>query len=352
MKGIENFKVENIKLWKWDALELIKTVPDASVDVICIDPPYLYLKNQRLERVFNEELFFSECYRILKPNGFVIMFGRGSSFYRWNTMIDQIGFKFLEEIIWNKSQCSSPLLPLSRVHETISIHTKGKGKILKNKVPYLEMKGHDIDGVIQDIKRIKSILKNTKSLNAVLSYLENNERDVSDSWKANNLSISSEITKEDRSVSVIRSLRTGMNEKSIIDGDLRKHKNSATVQPCILINEDRSSAVVRIIDEGMNEKSIIKQVRDHYTSIHPTQKPVRLIERLLLTVLKPYTEGERHKVMDFFGGSFATVEAAINLGFDVEACEIDDIYFNDGKDRIIKKLGIIIPVTEFSNLDF
>ena len=31
------------------------------------------------------------------------MFGRGESFYRWNTILADLKFTFKEEIIWDKS---------------------------------------------------------------------------------------------------------------------------------------------------------------------------------------------------------------------------------------------------------
>ena len=123
----------SIQLFNCDNSELMAKMEDESVDVILTDPPYLYLKNQKLERPFDEQLFFSECKRVLTKDGFIVMFGRGTSFYRWNTILDDLGFNFKEEIIWNKGYCTSPLMPINRVHETVSIHCKGKGKILKNK---------------------------------------------------------------------------------------------------------------------------------------------------------------------------------------------------------------------------
>ncbi len=30
------------------------------------------------------------------------MFGRGESFYRWNTILSELKFTFKEEIVWNK----------------------------------------------------------------------------------------------------------------------------------------------------------------------------------------------------------------------------------------------------------
>ena len=102
--------MKNIQLYNEDNLELMKRLPNESIDVICIDPPYLYLKNQKLERPFDEQKFFSECKRLLTKNGFIVMFGRGISFYRWNGILDSLGFVFKEEIIWNKRRITSPFL--------------------------------------------------------------------------------------------------------------------------------------------------------------------------------------------------------------------------------------------------
>jgi len=328
----------SIQLFNCDNRILMQTLSDESIDVICIDPPYLYLKGQKLERPFNEQKFFEECKRVLTKNGFIVMFGRGVSFYRWNTILADLGFTFKEEIIWNKSHCTSPLMALSRVHETVSIFTKGKGTINKVKVPYLEMKSHDLDSVIGDVKRMRSILKNPKSLQAVQSFLENNVRDESDSWNKNMLSISSNITKEQREVSVARSFKDGLNEKSIIRTDYFEPNNprkGITAEP-LKPTGDRCVNVAQSICFGLNEKSIIKQVRDHYSAIHPTQKPVRLLERLLALVIPKDKESKDITVLDPFGGSFSTMEAVYNMGMQGISTEIDKEYFEAGKERIEK----------------
>lgn len=308
------------KLYNCDNAELMAKLPNESIDVICIDPPYLYLKNQKLERAFDEPKFFRECYRLLTKKGFIIMFGRGVSFYRWNTMIaemvvdtntGEIGYlqkdfygkiispthhksvntAFKEEIIWDKAHCTSPLMNLSRVHETISIFTKKAGTINKVKIPYLEIKGHDIDSVIGDVKRMRSILKNPKSMQAVQYFLENN--------------------------------RVSYGKDNVL----------STSVSSIIKTQDRCASVMSGIKNGLNEKSIINQVRDHYTAIHPTQKPVRLLERLLALVIPDKPKNEI-MVADFFGGSFSTMEAVFNMGMNGIACEIDKEYFEAGKKRI------------------
>lgn len=231
---------------------------------------------------------------------------------------------------------NSPLMNLSRVHETISIFTKKKGTINKVKVPYLEMKGHDIDAIVTDIKRLKTTFKNTKSLNAVLEFLENNKLSLE---KNNVLSttVSSVIKTHDRCAAVMAGIKNGLNEKSIInnyDNTVfeRKFKTTAATTK----NMDRCMAVAKSICFGLNEKSIIKQTRDHYNTIHPTQKPVRLLERLLALVIPKDKEPKDIVVADFFGGSMSCMEAVHNLGMQGIACEIDQEYFLAGKQRIEK----------------
>jgi site-specific DNA-methyltransferase (adenine-specific) len=330
------------KIYNEDCLIGMQRIDDNSIDCILTDPPYLYLKNQKLDRPFDEQLFFSEAKRVLKPTGFVVMFGRGKSFYRWNTILADLDFAFKEEIVWNKSYSTSPLMNISRIHETVSIHTKKNGTINKVKVPYIEMKSHDIDGIVTDIKRLKTCFKNTKSLNAVLAFLENNCRDTSGSIvrtdygdRANKyeVSYSSKTRNGDRSTDVMQAITYGMNEKSIIRTDF-KHNKTAFKYDTTGSNEsagtgDRSTNVMQSIAFGMNEKSIIKQAREHYATIHPTQKPVRLLERILALVSK---EGDL--ILDPFSGSASTAIAARNTGRNFIGFEIDKEYYNTGNARL------------------
>lgn len=56
----------DIRLYNEDCIEGMKRIPDGSVDVVLTDPPYLYLKNQKLERQFDEQAFFEHVKRILQ----------------------------------------------------------------------------------------------------------------------------------------------------------------------------------------------------------------------------------------------------------------------------------------------
>lgn len=65
-------------------------------------------------------------------------------------------------------------------------------------------------------------------------------------------------------------------------------------------------------------------------TIHPTQKPVALMEYLINT----YTnEGET--VIDFTAGSFTTGVACVNLNRRFIGIELDEKYFNIGTERVL-----------------
>ena len=231
--------MNNLQLYNADNLEVMATLADESIDVICIDPPYLYLKNQKLERPFDEQKFFAECKRLLTKKGFIVMFGRGTSFYRWNTILDGLGFVFKEEIIWNKGFSTAPTLPIQRFHETISIYTKEKGSINAYvKVPYLEVKQHNIDTLVGDINRIKSALNNTKELDFMKEYLRTGHINISK--KRNDKTSGCTISKNSIGIYSIPTM-------------------------CL-----------KAIKEGMRESSIIKVYYERFKRLHPTQKPVRL----------------------------------------------------------------------------
>ena len=63
--------------------------------------------------------------------------------------------------------------------------------------------------------------------------------------------------------------------------------------------------------------------------IHPTQKPIKLYEWLLMNYAK---EGD--KILDTHLGSGSIAIACHNLGYDLTACELDKEYYEDAIKRI------------------
>jgi len=86
---------------------------------------------------------------------------------------------------------------------------------------------------------------------------------------------------------------------------------------------------IAINDGKRFPRSVIKFSNDNHGSLHPTQKPVALMEYLIKTYSN---EGET--VLDFTMGSGTTGVACKNLSRKFIGIELDDNYFNIAKERI------------------
>ena len=78
--------------------------------------------------------------------------------------------------------------------------------------------------------------------------------------------------------------------------------------------------------------------------IHPTQKPVKLYEWLLMNYAK---QGD--KILDTHLGSGSIAIACHNLGFDLTACELDTEYYNNALKRL-QQHQAQLTMGEFNNL--
>ena len=108
-----------------DSLELLKKIPDKSIDLIFADPPYnlqlretLYRPDQTtVEAVTNDWdkfdtyqaydefslTWLQECKRVLKDGGALWVIGSYHNILRLGTSIQNLGFWILNDIIWHKT---------------------------------------------------------------------------------------------------------------------------------------------------------------------------------------------------------------------------------------------------------
>lgn len=135
--------------------------------------------------------------------------------------------------------------------------------------------------------------------------------------------------KEHESVVVFGSGKTTYNQIKQERIGSRKGKETVT------IDSGRSGSVYGIQDGGKRLK--VSELRcprsiqrfNRERGLHPTQKPVALMEYLI----KTYTN-EDETVLDFTMGSGSTGVAAKNLNRNFIGIELDEGYFNIAKERI------------------
>jgi DNA modification methylase len=82
-------------------LEVLKTMPDNSVDSIVTDPPYgLSFMNKKWDYDVPSTELWVECLRVLKPGGHLLSFSGSRTYHRMVVRIEDAGFEIRDQIMW------------------------------------------------------------------------------------------------------------------------------------------------------------------------------------------------------------------------------------------------------------
>lgn len=128
-----------IDLYNEDCFEVFKKLPNNSIDMVCVDPPY-GTTSIEWDEVLDFKLMWQELGRLMKPKSPIIIFGsQPFTSLVINSKIDW----FRHELIWNKNKCGSPGLNKYRpqkIHENIMVFSKDGGftynPIMESGEPY------------------------------------------------------------------------------------------------------------------------------------------------------------------------------------------------------------------------
>ncbi len=243
----KNKEININEAYLWDCLEIMKSIPDGSIDAIITDPPY-WTTSCKWDTVIPFDLMWEQLKRIIKPNGAIVLFWKQP--FTSSLIISNID-DFMYELIWEKSRawnsmqvCKQP----SAIHENIIVFYK--------KQP------------------------------------------------------------------TYNDLKFKVDEKYI---DKRKSINNS-----IYNSEHYSWVMVRKADDWMRHPQSILPFNSVWEKwMHPTQKPVPLIEWLI----KTYTN-EWETVLDFTAWSFTTAVACENTWRKWICIEKDEKYFTIWLNRI------------------
>ncbi|GAB4433921.1 MAG: site-specific DNA-methyltransferase [bacterium] len=138
------------KIYLGDCIELMKKIPDDSIDLIFADPPYnlqlnseLYRPNQTKVDAVNDEWdkfssfkeyddftysWTSECHRILKKTGSFWVIGTYHNIFRVGKILQDVGFWIINDIIWIKTNPMPNFkgTRFNNAHETLIWAVKSK----------------------------------------------------------------------------------------------------------------------------------------------------------------------------------------------------------------------------------
>ena len=113
------------KIHHGNCVELLKTIPDQSIDLVFADPPYnLQLKGDlhrpndtKVDGVQDDwdqfdsfkayddfsKSWLEQCRRVLKPNGSLWVIGSYHNIFRCGAIIQNLGYWILNDVIWRKT---------------------------------------------------------------------------------------------------------------------------------------------------------------------------------------------------------------------------------------------------------
>ncbi len=88
-------------IYHGDNMDVLRSMPDNSIDSIVTDPPYgiKFMKSKWDHDVPSIE-FWKECLRVLKPGGYVLSFGSCKTYHRMAVNVEDAGFEIRDQIMW------------------------------------------------------------------------------------------------------------------------------------------------------------------------------------------------------------------------------------------------------------
>ena len=250
-----------IELWQGDCLELMKNIPDGSVDLVLTDPPY-GTTACKWDTIIPFEPMWEQLNRIIKPNGAICLFG-SEPFSSALRMSNIKHFKY--DWYWNKSKSGNFMNANKQPHKKVEVIS-----VFYKKQPTYNP---------QKIKNPKGIEKRMLT--------ENKSR-----------------------------------QKKVFVGQVSTSKEITQAGKYYEADKLLPSCVIKFNNENK--------------PIHPTQKPIALLEYLIRT----YTNyGET--VLDFTMGSGSTGVACVNTGRKFIGIELEKQYLYIAEKRIEEARGFV-----------
>ena len=179
-------------LMQGDCLELIKEIPDRSIDLIVTDPPYRVtskgsagnsggmlqkpINKQGKVFQFNDvapEDYIPEFYRVLKDGSHCYIMTNHVNLQKILNVSTNEGFKFIKSLIWNKGNKIMGQYYMNQ-YEYILFFRKGKGKKINNcgtsdllSIPNKKTKGQDgknLHDTEKPVELMKILVENSSNV--------------------------------------------------------------------------------------------------------------------------------------------------------------------------------------------
>lgn len=284
-------------IYNEDSINGMKKIKDESIDLIVADPPYFKVINQKWDYIWRTEeeylewskAWLNEASRILRKGGSFYLFGYFRTLTKLMPILEENGFELRQQIIINKGmqavsgRATKNYKMFPNVTESILFLIKDSKPFVKN---FLKQRQKELKLSSKEINEALGVKSNGGGMWSI--YTGNNvckQLPTEDIWKK-----LSEILKFDI-----------------------PYKN-------IQITFNAQMGITDVWDD-INFYS--------KNRIHPTQKPEKLIDRLILA-----SSNENDIVLDPFMGSGTTAVCCKNNNRKYLGFELDKEYYEKSLDRL------------------
>ncbi len=287
--------VNNIKLMQGDCLQLMKDIPDGSVDMILCDLPYA-VTDFSWDVIVPCEKLFPEYRRILKQNANIVLFCQQP----FTTTLINGAYKteFSHSLVWKKNNKtrakSSKTVPLSSYEEIIVFRVNKVGNKSRHK-RLREYFTNELAKCGYSVKQLEELIPNRSAHHW---FRFSSDFRIPTEWNYKRLQEITGCFSEHYE-----------NIKKEFD---EERKNLCTYNP-----------------QGENSNVLFFNVPSSMERLHPTQKPVDLLKHLILSY-----SNEGDLVLDNCMGSGSTGVACVNTGRRFIGMELDEHYFSVAENRI------------------
>lgn len=283
----------SVTLMHGDCLDLMREIPDGSVDMILCDLPYAVLDVEWDKRINGEKLFY-EYKRVCKQNANVLLFCQMA--FAQYLMNSTFSHEFSHCLVWvkeNKTRCKSAKhLPMSQ-YEMVLCFRINK---YKNTNDHKELREYFLQELSKSGLSVAEIEDTIPNRSAHHWFRQSSDYRIPTKQNYERLQqITGRFT---RPYSAVRA-------------EFFEEKNNTCT-----------------FNRGFVDSDVLYS-RVTETRVHPTQKPVELLERLL----RAYSN-EGDTVLDNTMGSGSTGVACVNTGRNFIGIELDDGYFDIAQKRI------------------
>jgi DNA modification methylase len=303
-----------INLMQGDCLERMKEIESGSVDMILTDPPYGTVKGvadgnvnhgmkgkTSWDEIINHKEMLSECNRVLRTNGALVLFSQDP--YTAKLMAETHGnLPFSYRLTWLKDHFANSLIAKKApVNYTEDICVFFKKEYDKWSHPLNKYADQILMELGLTAKQVNNLIKNGNSRFFRVGAPE------------------------------FRAPSESLYRKLIEVIGIDKLDCFIDYQQVRVVDSEFKLSIPKTFNlpEGKKYKSNVLQYKKDYTGLHPTQKPVALLEDLIKTY-----SNEGNTILDFTMGSGSTGVAAKNLNRKFIGTELDEGYFNIAKERI------------------